>query len=139
MNGAKKFNVVVLICAILLMIGSFFIVSFSELTITSPGGYASLMSVVCVILSAVNLFLPDKSEGETVPLFNRTIIAFMIMLVLYLIGIVYLHYTIATLLFLFCAIFYLKRESWKQAILISYMSTFMILLIFKYIFSVIMP
>jgi hypothetical protein len=46
---------------------------------------------------------------------------------------------VATLLFLFAAMFYLKRDNWKRAVLISYISTFMILLVFKYLFSVIMP
>jgi hypothetical protein len=115
-------------------------VPFSELTASSSGGYAIFISVICLILALVIAFgkrsVSDEPEKSV---FDPVIIAFIIMLILYVVGILFIHYVAATLLFLFAAMFYLKRDNWKRAVLISYISTFMILLVFKYLFSVIMP
>jgi len=141
MKGEKIFSCIILALAVLFLIGSLFIVPFKDLTITSPAGYAIFMSVLCVIVACVIVF-GSKFEtdiDESRHVFDPTIVAFIIMLILYVAAIMFLHYTIATLLFIFAAVFYLRRDSMKQAILISYISTFMILLVFKYIFSVIMP
>ena len=141
MKGEKYFSYIILILSVLFFIGSLRIVPFKELTITSPAGYAIFISALCILVSCVIVFgkkfETDIDESRNV--FDPTIVAFMIMLILYVVAIIFLHYTIATLLFIFAAVFYLRRDNMRQAILISYISTFMILLVFKYIFSVIMP
>jgi uncharacterized membrane protein len=113
---------------------------FSELTASSSGGYPVFISLICLVLAVVAAFGKSQEvQGEEKSIFESVIIAFIIMLVLYVVGIIYIHYVPATLLFLFAAMFYLKRDDWKRAVLISYISTFMILLVFKYLFSVILP
>lgn len=141
MKGEKQFSYIILAVSVLFLIGSLFIVPFCDLTITSPAGYAIFMSVLCVIISCVIVFGKkfETDIDESRHVFDSTIVAFIIMLILYVAAIMFLHYTIATLLFIFAAVFYLKRDRFKQAVLISYISTFMILLVFKYLFSVIMP
>ena len=142
MKGEKKFSVVLLLVSLLFLVGSLFIVPFKDLTITSPGGYPIFIAVLCVLCALHGVFIEHKDykdpEGAR-SVFDPTIIAFIVMLILYIVLINFIHYTFATLIFLFAAMFYLERRSWRRAILVSYISTFMILLIFKYIFSVIMP
>ena len=141
MNGERYFSYIILALSVLFLIGSLFIVPFNELTITSPAGYAIFMSALCLIVSCVIVFGKkfETDIDETKKVFDSTIVVFMLLLLLYVAAIIFLHYTIATLLFIFAAVFYFRRDSVKQAVLISYISTFMILLVFKYIFSVIMP
>lgn len=142
MKGEKIFTYIMLAISVLLLIGSLFIVPFDELTVSSPGGYPVFISFACVILACLVAFgkHPAEDDSENAKkVFDPVIVAFIIMLALYVVGIIYIHYTVATLLFLFAGMFYLNRSSWKRAVLISYISTFMILLVFKYLFSVIMP
>jgi hypothetical protein len=140
MKGEKIFSYIMVLVSAAFLIGSLLIVPFSELTASSSGGYAIFISVICLILALAIAFgkrpVPDEPEKGV---FDPVIIAFIIMLILYVVGILFIHYVAATLLFLFAAMFYLKRDNWKRAVLISYISTFMILLVFKYLFSVIMP
>lgn len=142
MKGEKKYTYLMVVVSLVFLIGSLFIVPFSELTATSPGGYPIFIAVICLVLAIAVAIGKHPSEDEidtTKKVFDPVIVAFIIMLLLYVVGIIYIHYVAATLLFLFVAIFYLKRDNWKHAVLISYISTFMILLVFKYLFSVIMP
>lgn len=142
MKGEKIFTYLMVVVSLIFLVGSLFIVPFKELTVTSSGGYPIFIAVICLILAviiALGKHPVEDQSGEEKSVFDSVIIAFIIMLVLYAAGILYIHYVAATLLFLFAAIFYLQRDNWKRAVLISYISTFMILLVFKYLFSVIMP
>ncbi|MGN0203617.1 MAG: tripartite tricarboxylate transporter TctB family protein [Coprococcus sp.] len=142
MKGEKIFTYIMLAVSVALVIGSLFIVPFDELTVSSPGGYPVFVSILCLVLAFVVAFgkHPEVGESENEKkVFDPVIVAFIMMLVLYVAGIIYIHYTAATLLFLFASMLYLNRSNWKRAVLISYISTFMILLVFKYLFSVIMP
>lgn len=138
-KDAKIFGWICVAVSALFLIGALTIVPFEELSPVSPGGYPIFIAILCLIFSVILMVTGKHKAVETKPLFSPVIVAFMIMLVLYVLGIIYLHYTIATLLFLFAAIFYLRRDSWKQAILVAYISTFMILLIFQYFFNVLLP
>ena len=139
----RIFSVIALAVALLFLVGALGIVPFEQLTITSPGGYPILIAVLCVIfggLSMVETFQKKKETGgENFRVFDPVIIAFILLLSLYVVAIIYLHYALATLLFLFAALLFLKRGKWGQAFLISYIGTFMVMLIFKYMFNVIMP
>lgn len=140
-KGEKVVAYVMLIISAVFVVASFRIVPFQELTVSSSGGYAIFVSIICLIFALAGVFEkpmePNSNAGKKV--LDPVIVAFFIMLACYIIGIIYIHYVPATLLFLFAASFYLNRTSARRAILISYISTFMILLVFKYGFSVIMP
>lgn len=141
-KGEKIFSYVLLALSAVCIIGAFFIVPISELTVSSPGGYPVFVACLCFVLAAITAFRkPEEvdSEGKEEKLFDRTILIFIAMLVMYALAIIYLHYTVATLLFLFVSIFYLRKKDWRMAILVSYICTFLILLVFKYAFSVILP
>ena len=142
MKGAKAFAIFWMILSLVFFIGSFFLVPMDEITVTSPAGYPIFISVLCLIFSILVFRKTVKRSDAEIPekkVFDPTVVHMMVRLILYALGIVFIHYVFATLLFLFAALVYLKKGSWKSAIMISYISTFMILLIFKYMFSVIMP
>ena len=141
----KLFALFTLIVSVVFFLGSLFIVPFNELSITSPGGYPILISVICLIFALLSIWEGKKlnssrtlDDGEQFRVFDPVIVAFLVMLTLYVVAIILVHYAIATLLFLFAAIYYLRKD-WRQAALIAYISTFTIMLIFKYMFNVIMP
>lgn len=141
-KGEKIFSIILILFSLAFFIGSFFIVPVSMLTADSAGGYPIFIAALCLVLSLVTAFgkrpsLREKNQEEK-KVFDPVIVTFMILLIVYAAAIIYIHYVPATLLFLAASVFYLKRD-WKQAALVSYMCTFMILLIFKYLFSVIMP
>ena len=54
-------------------------------------------------------------------------------------AILVVHYILATLLFTILSISYLEQWKWRRGLLIGFTSTFWIVLIFKYFFSVILP
>lgn len=142
MKGAKVFAIFWLILSLLFFAGSFFLVPVNEITVTSPAGYPIFISVLCLIFSALVLGKTAKKSDEEVPekkVFDPIVVHMMVLLILYALGIVFIHYVFATLLFLFAALVYLKKGEMRSALMISYISTFMILLVFKYMFSVIMP
>lgn len=125
--------------SLLFLAGALQIVPISELSVISPGGYPVFIAILCTVLAGIVAMHPKQDQVEEKALFSPVIKAFLIMLVLYVLAIIYLHYVIATLLFLFAAVLYLKRKDWRTAILVAYISTFMILLVFEYIFGVVLP
>lgn len=142
MKGAKVFSVFWLLMSLIFFIGSFFLVPMEEITVTSPAGYPIFISALCLIFSAFVFAKTRKTSEDEIPekrVFDPVVVHLMIMLILYVVGIIVIHYVFATLLFLFAALLYLRKGNWRNALMISYISTFMILLIFKYLFSVIMP
>lgn len=125
--------------SLLFLIGALQIIPIAELSATSPGGYPVFIAILCAVLAVVIVIHPKQDCVEEKALFSPVIKAFLVMLVLYVLAIIYLHYVIATLLFLFAAVLYLKRDDWRTAVLVAYISTFMVLLVFEYIFGVVLP
>lgn len=147
-NGKKWFNRVIFLLSFLFLLGSFAITPPSELKLISPGAYPVLISCLCLMLSGMEAWRGTHGAGgsdgqkehtEEKKVLNREVLTFIALMLLYLLAIRFLHYTIGTLLFIFCSILYLKKEGWKLSFLISFISTFMILLIFKHFFHVILP
>ena len=147
MKGDRIFACVMLAVAVAFLLCSLGIVPFGELSITSPGGYPILISTLCVLFGALSFGETVKrgtrekklDDGEVFRVFDPVVVVFLILLTLYVAAILFLHYAIATLLFLFVALLYLKHGAVRQAFGIAYIGTFTIILIFKYMFSVIMP
>lgn len=166
MKGAVRFSLFWTILALVFFAGSFFLVPPGELTMTSPAGYPLFISALCLGFSVLVLVKtlregrkgqaaggpgsepesqaagghgrePEAGPGKQV--FDPVVVRLMILLVLYVAAIPVVHYTVATLMFLLAALCYLRKGRWKNALMISYISTFMILLVFKYLFSVILP
>jgi len=130
--------------SILFMVGSAGITPMAKLHITSPGAYPLFVSLLCLLsagaVTADTLKAqPDENDAPDWPLFSGEMLCFMALMFLYCISMNYCHYTLSTLLFTLLGTYFLNREGWKTSLLVSYVSTFLILLVFKHAFSVIMP
>lgn len=128
----------------LFVLGATFITPVPQLTITSPGAYPLFVAFLC-LLSALWVFfdvLRDRVKHAKIPdwkLFDHDVLGFLGIMFLYFIGIATLRYTAGTLLFLFAAICFLERKNVLRCLTIAVIGTAANLLIFKYIFSVILP
>jgi hypothetical protein len=60
-------------------------------------------------------------------------------LIMYAVLIFLVHYIIATLIFTTLSVLYLSGRDWKTSALVGFIATMMIVLVFKYGFSVILP
>lgn len=148
MKGAGVFSVFWLLLSLAFFVGSFFLTPLEEITVTSPAGYPIFISALSLVFSVLVLADTRRAEKKTEKqageepaqkVFDPVVVHLMVLLVLYVAAIILIHFVPATLLFLAAALLYLRKGNLRDAVLISYISTFMILLIFKYMFSVIMP
>lgn len=159
--------IVVLILALALLIGALTISPLSELSVSSDSAYPILISAIGVLL-AVKIALDDykakkaaahieekaaeapeeKAAAQTeenfaeVPelkVLNRDVLVVIGLMVLYGVLLLLCGYIISTLVFSVAAISYLYKHNWKTGALIGFIATFMIVLVFKYGFSVILP
>lgn len=130
--------------SLLFMAGSAGITPMAKLHITSPGAYPLFVSLLCLLsagaVTADTLKAhPDENDAPDWPLFSWEMLCFMALMLMYYVTMFYYHYTLSTLLFTFLGTYFLNREDWKTSLLVAYISTFIILLVFKHAFSVIMP
>lgn len=129
--------------SVLLVAGSARITPLAELSITSLGAYPLFVSCLC-LLSGLWVAL-ETAEGKNPralpdwPLFDRDVLGFVGLMVLYFVCLNSLRYTAGTLIFTFAAVWFLDRVDWKKSLAVATMCTAANLLIFKYVFSVIMP
>lgn len=145
-RGKRIFSVILMAGAVLFLLGSLNITALSELSVSSPGGYPVFIACLGLIF-AIWAMIEDRGKaGQEVQekeyhksVLNKDVMVIIGFMIFYLITIIFFHYTIATLLFVFLTIYYLKDREWKTAALVAFISTFMILLVFKYLFSVILP
>jgi len=129
--------------SLLFIVGSAGITPMDTLRVTSPGAYPLFIACLCLLCALWVTLDIRKQRGSgdapSWPLFTKEMLRFMGLLLLYYVLMLYFHYTLSTLLFTFFAIWFLARQGWKTSLLVSYVSTFIILLVFKYVFSVVMP
>jgi hypothetical protein len=149
-RGEKIFDWILVGLAVIFVIMSVQITPFSQMSAKSEGFYPVIISILSLLLAVGNLIKgsktrqqvnehPDALEAEDVPPFNKDVVVMMGLLVLYAVLIFTVHYIIATLVFTTCAILYLSGKDWKTSLLVGFISTMMIVLVFKYGFSVILP
>ena len=123
------------------------ITPFSEMTASSEGFYPLVVSILSLLLAAGNFLKSNadrkKNEGKVkvdeTSVFNKDVLVMMGLLVLYIVLIFLVHYIIATLIFTTLAVLYLSGKDWKTSVLVGFIATMMIVLVFKYGFSVILP
>lgn len=135
---------VIIALSLLFMAGAAKISAGSKLEVTSPGAYPLFVSCLCLLCALwVTISTLKKKQEEhrdcEWPLFSCDLLCFVGIIFLYFLGIQFMHYTVATLLFLSLGIWFLAKRDWKKSLLIAFVCTFWILLIFKYALSVIMP
>lgn len=132
------------LCSAAFLVGALSITPWNEFTLTSPGAYPALvgvLGVVCaqwVLSDCVNGRLQRKDAPEF-QLANKDVLIFTGIMMAYVPAMIWLGYALSTLLFTFVGIGFLERKHWRITLLTAFVSTFIILLIFKRLFGVIMP
>ncbi|MEG1541432.1 MAG: tripartite tricarboxylate transporter TctB family protein [Oscillospiraceae bacterium] len=164
----KASSVIVILVALFFLGVSLFIQPLSKLSFTSDAAYPLLISSLCLIFAiwviieehnkkkAANAQanspqegeneaspLPPKSEEEPSKALNRDVLVIIGLMVVYAVLLLLTGYIISTLVFTALAIAYLHNEGAKKGIklgvLVGFIATFLIVLVFKYGFSVILP
>lgn len=128
----------------LFLLGSAFITPLSKLTITSPGAYPLFVACLCLLSSLWVFFdaLRGRIKRAHAPdwrLFDHDVLCFLGIMLLYFVAIATLRYTVGTLLFLFAAVWFLEKKNILRSLTVAVIGTAVNLVIFKYIFSVILP
>lgn len=140
--------IVVLAVAIALFAAALTIRPLSELTVTSDAAFPIIVSGIGIIL-AVSIVAGDiKSKkkdggeaesGDDTKVLDRDVVVLIALMALYGVLLFLIGYILSTLVFTVLAIGYLHESDWKTGLLVGFISTFMIVLVFKYGFSVILP
>ena len=146
-KGEKVFDLILVILGLIFVILAFGITPISEMTASSEGFYPVVISIVSLILAVANFIKQNaerKKNGEPeysdeASVFNKDVMVMMGFLVMYIVLIFLVHYIIATLVFTTLSILYLSGKDWKTSLLVGFIATMMIVLVFKYGFSVILP
>ena len=135
-----------MVFAVLCLLASLQITPIDELTITADGAYPIFISCLSLIFGGFILLEQRKkrrAEGadqDNAPfVLNRDVVVMIGLLLVYIVGVLVIHYILATLLFTVLSITYLGSRDWKRGLLVGFIATFWIVLIFKYCFSVILP
>lgn len=140
-KGERIFCFVLFGLAVLFLLASLQVTPLSELTVTSDGAYPILISTLSLIFGLwmvlENRGKPEDSDEKFV--LHPDILVMILLILLYAVSILILHYVLATLLFTVLSIAYLERKNWKTGLLVGFISTFWIVLVFKYLFRVILP
>lgn len=143
-KGERVFCLVMLGLSVVLLIASLGITPVSELTITSDGAYPTLIACLSLVF-AIWMVLENRGRQEkqarqdSPSLFPPDVLVMVVLVAAYALLVPIIHYALATLLFTVLSISYLERWSWRTGLLVGFISTFWIILIFKYFFNVILP
>lgn len=140
------------------------VMPFSEITITSDAAYPILVASLSVVFAVWIVISEErkrrnsaKKNGETQDgaedasgeqaeeeesggrIFTCTAVILMAMIAIYGILLMFVGYIVATLVFTVLAVTILHKRQFKIGLLVGFISTFLIVLVFKYGFSVILP
>jgi hypothetical protein len=146
-KGEKVFDIVLVVIAVIFVILACQITPFDKMTASSEGFYPVVISIISLLLAAGN-FLKSNAErkkngaaadDEQESVFNKDVMVMIGLLFLYAVLIFLVHYIIATLIFTTLSVLYLSGRDWKTSALVGFIATMMIVLVFKYGFSVILP
>ena len=146
-KGEKTFDLILVVIAVIFVILASQITPFSKMTASSEGFYPLVISIISLILAAANYLksmAARKQNGanavvDETSVFNKDVLVMMGLLILYIVLIFLVHYIIATLVFTTLAVLYLSAKEWKTSLMVGFIATMMIVLVFKYGFSVILP
>ena len=145
-KGEKVFDIILVVIAVIFVVLACQITPFSKMTASSEGFYPVVVSIISLILAAANFLKSNaerKKRGEIAEegdnVFDKDVLVMIGLLVLYIVLIFLVHYIIATLVFTTLAVLYLSGRDWKTSLLVGFIATMMIVLVFKYGFSVILP
>lgn len=140
-------GVIVLLAALALFFSALTIQPLDELSPTSDAAFPVVVSGIGVLL-AVSILVGDLRRAKkgvspqaepSLRILDRDVVVLIGLMALYGVLLYLIGYILSTLVFTVLAVGYLHERNWKQGLLIGFISTFMIVLVFKYGFSVILP
>ena len=146
-KGEKVCDIILVVLAVIFVVLACQITPFDKMTASSEGFYPVVISIISLLLAAGN-FLKSNAERKksgAVPgenqesVFNKDVMVMIGFLIMYAVLIFLVHYIIATLVFTTLSVLYLSGRDWKTSCLVGFIATMMIVLVFKYGFSVILP
>lgn len=148
---------VILLAAVFLIL-AFTITPLSEITLTSDAAYPIFIAGMCALFAIWIVVSEErKRKRDTQPpaqtqesaqydaavpenrILTTDALVLIGLIVLYGVLLMLAGYIIATLAFTVGSIYYLQRRDFKTGLLVGFISTFLIVLVFKYGFSVILP
>ena len=140
--------IVVLVLALAMLVAALAISPLSKLSPSSDNVYPILVSVIGLAL-AVKIAIDDYRKKKPAPtdkekaaepkVLDRDVLIVVGMMVVYGVLLVLFGYIISTLVFSIVSIGYLYKHNWRAGLLIGFIATFMVVLVFKYGFNVILP
>lgn len=114
----------------------------SELKISSDAAYPLLIAVLSLGF-ALWIIVDDRrkvqEKGEDVKVFDKDVFVTIGIMALYALLLFFVGYIISTLVFTTVSIWYLYKRQAKIGLLVGFIATFMVVSVFKYGFSVILP
>lgn len=146
-KGEKVFDIILVVLAVIFVVLACQITPFDKMTASSEGFYPVVISIISLLLAAANLLKSnaERKKSGAVPdedqesVFNKDVMVMIGFLIMYAVLIFLVHYIIATLVFTTLSVLYLSGRDWKTSCLVGFIATMMIVLVFKYGFSVILP
>ena len=145
MNKRNKIiHIVILGIAVVFIALSLSIAPLSDLSISSDAAYPLLISGLCLIFALWAIFddkrtIAEQPQDPQPTLLDPEVLVMVGIMALYGVLLSWIGYILSTLVYCALSIWYLYRRDWKVSFLVSFISTFMIVLIFKYGFHVILP
>ncbi len=143
-NRVKASEMAVVIISLLFLAASLTIAPLSELTISSDAAYPIFISVLCVVF-AVWIVVEERkkknaaAENTQEKFLNKDVMVLIGVMALYALLLFLLGYVLSTLIFTVLSTTYLYKRNWRMGLVVGFISTFMIVLVFKYGFNVILP
>ena len=118
----------------------------SKLSVTSDAAYPLFVGILSIAFSLIIIFedmkkRPDEAaqDGDEGKVFTKDVLVIIGLMLLYGTLMYFIGYILSTLAFSILSITYLENGKFKTGLLVGFISTFLIVLVFKYGFSVILP
>lgn len=143
-NRIKAHEIAVIVISLLFLAASLTIAPLSDLSISSDAAYPIFISVLCLAF-AVWIVVEERKNKSTdnknpqEKFLSKDVVVLIGVMAVYAVLLFLLGYVLSTLVFTILSIGYLYKRNWKTGLVIGFISTFMIVLVFKYGFNVILP
>lgn len=143
----KKANIpyiVVIVLGAVFMALALTITPLSQLKIHSDGAFPIFIAFLSIVFGVWVFADENKKRKKGTAedpghVIIRDVLVIIALLAVYAVAMYFLGYIISTLIFTTAAISYLHGHNIKMGLLVGFISTFLIVLVFKYGFNVILP
>lgn len=143
-NKEKGLTIILILLSIFAFIESYKI-NGKDITSSSPGAFPIFISVLLFVFSIwifienIKISSKKNEKNEDSKIFDKNILIFIILLILYGILIKWIGFIISTFAFLWTSISFFSKEKYLFNLGISVLTVTLIMIIFNTIFKVILP